>query len=87
MINLENICKNYNQKKVLENINLKIDKGDFIMITGVTGSGKTTLLNIIGQIEKADSGTLFYDNVIQPGTITKMNKNILKIKYHIYFKI
>jgi len=41
----------------LKNINLKVEKGDFITIMGPSGCGKTTLLNILGMIDDADSGS------------------------------
>ena len=40
----------------LKNVNLKVEKGDFITIMGPSGCGKTTLLNILGMIDDADSG-------------------------------
>ncbi len=52
---LENICFERDNKKILDNINLKIDIGKFIAITGPNGSGKSTLVKIIMGIEKQDS--------------------------------
>lgn len=47
MIKLENVSKAYGSKQVLSDINLEIEKGDFIAIIGMNGSGKTTLVNLI----------------------------------------
>ncbi len=40
----------------LKNVNLKVEKGDFVTVMGPSGCGKTTLLNILGMIDEADSG-------------------------------
>lgn len=61
-VELININKSYGDHKILNNINLTIDSGDFIGIFGKSGTGKTTLLNIIGQIESYDGKILFNDN-------------------------
>ena len=62
MIKLENISKSFNDKIVLDNINLEIKNGEFVSITGNSGRGKSTLLNIIGLLEKPDSGNVIIDN-------------------------
>ena len=60
LIRLENIYKSYRTKNgsvpVLENISLTINEGEFVAITGKSGSGKSSLMNIIGCLDKADSG-------------------------------
>lgn len=64
LIQLNNINKFYkieNEKyQVLNNLNLSIDKGEFIMIMGKSGSGKTTLLNILGFLNKFDEGEYIF---------------------------
>jgi len=47
----------------LKDINLAIDRGEFVVISGPSGSGKTTLLNIIGGLDSADSGTVTLDGL------------------------
>lgn len=49
--------------KVLHNINLEINHGDFISIIGPSGSGKTTLLNIIGTLDNYSEGKYLFDNI------------------------
>lgn len=60
-IQLKDISKSYGKKIILENYNLVIDHNDYICIGGKSGSGKTTLINIIGLIEKFDSGEILID--------------------------
>ena len=54
MIEIKNLNKSYNNQIVLNNLSMKIDKGDFISIVGPSGAGKTTLLNILGTIDDFD---------------------------------
>ncbi|WP_257904311.1 macrolide-specific efflux protein, ATP-binding/permease protein MacB [Campylobacter lari] len=61
MIRLENIQKKINNTTILENINLYIQKGEFVAIIGQSGSGKTSLLNIIGTLDEPSSGKYFLD--------------------------
>lgn len=62
IIKLREISKYYGDQVVLDNINLDIERGSMTAIIGESGSGKTTLLNIIGLLEKPDSGKLFIEN-------------------------
>ncbi|OMP66537.1 ABC transporter ATP-binding protein [Domibacillus epiphyticus] len=63
MIDLVNIEKSYTLGKetvpILKNINLTINKGEFVAIMGPSGSGKSTLMNIIGCLDKPSSGSYF----------------------------
>lgn len=62
-IELKNICFEYEPKKtVLKDINLKINKGDFIGIAGTSGAGKTTLVDIISGLLIPTSGEIIVDN-------------------------
>lgn len=58
MIELKDINKKFNDKVVLDKFSLKINKNEFIAVIGKSGSGKTTLLNIIGLLDKVDSGSV-----------------------------
>ena len=60
MLELQNIYFERDNKKILNNINLKIDINKFIAITGPNGSGKSTLAKIIMGIEKPDSGKIIF---------------------------
>lgn len=58
-VNMRNICKNIENNKILQQINLKIEEGEFISIMGPSGSGKSTLLNIISGLDKNYTGQVF----------------------------
>lgn len=59
MITVEGITKSFGSLKVLKGIDLHVEKGEIISIVGASGAGKTTLLQIIGTLDKADSGTVY----------------------------
>ncbi|MBZ7939471.1 ABC transporter permease [Campylobacter sp. W0014] len=61
MICLRNIYKNIGKNAILKNINLDIEKGEFVAIIGQSGSGKTSLLNIIGTLDSPSSGNYLLD--------------------------
>ena len=56
IIELKNINKSYSNKYLFKNLDFSIKKGEMVAITGPSGVGKSTLLNIIGLIDKPDSG-------------------------------
>lgn len=58
MISVKNVSKTYNNKKVLDKIDLEIKQGEIVSIVGPSGAGKTTLLNIISTLDKPDVNTL-----------------------------
>lgn len=61
MIRTEGITKAYGDLKVLKGINIGIKDREVVSIVGASGAGKTTLLQIIGTLDKADSGSVFYN--------------------------
>ena len=65
ILKLTDICKDYQQGKepvrVLKNINLTVERGEYLAIMGPSGSGKTTLMNIIGCLDVPTSGTYELD--------------------------
>ena len=56
MINVKDIHKSFGSLEVLKGVNLEIQKGEIVSIIGKSGAGKTTLLQIIGTLDKANSG-------------------------------
>ncbi|MCQ2066826.1 MAG: ABC transporter ATP-binding protein [Bacteroidaceae bacterium] len=61
MIKLEGITKSFGELKVLKGINLEIENGEIVSIVGPSGAGKTTLLQIMGSLDKPDSGRVTYN--------------------------
>lgn len=70
MIELDNIYRSFGSLQVLKGISLTVDKGEIVSITGPSGAGKTTLLQIMGSLDKPDSGRVLYDGQ----DITRMNE-------------
>lgn len=66
VIKAENLSKTYQDNGVpvhaLRNINLSVNKGDYIVIAGPSGSGKTTLLNLLGALDKPTEGKIFFES-------------------------
>ena len=63
MIEINNIKKSFGSLEVLKGIDMKVDKGEIVSIVGPSGAGKTTLLQIIGTLDKPDSGNVLIDGV------------------------
>ena len=63
MITIKNIKKSFGSLEVLKGIDLSIEKGEIVSIVGPSGAGKTTLLQIIGTLDRPDSGSVYVDNV------------------------
>lgn len=74
IIEIKNLNFSYNEKPILNNVNLKIEKNNFIGIDGPSGSGKSTFINLILGLISPNSGNIFYDK-------NDINKN------KIYYKI
>ena len=58
MIDIKNITKSFGSLQVLKGIDLHIDKGEVVSIVGPSGAGKTTLLQIIGTLDRPDTGSI-----------------------------
>ena len=61
MIEVINIYKSFGNLQVLKGVNLSVTKGEIVAIIGKSGAGKTTLLQIIGTLDKPDSGSVLID--------------------------
>lgn len=74
-IDLLNVSKSFGSKKIFTDLNLRFESGKSYALIGGSGSGKSTLLNIIGRLEKIDSGNVLVDR-----------QDIWKIKERTFFK-
>ena len=63
MIDIKNITKSFGSLQVLKGIDLHIDKGEVVSIVGPSGAGKTTLLQIIGTLDKPNTGSVCVDGI------------------------
>lgn len=68
ILTIRGLCKNFQDKKVFDNLCIEVEEQSFNVIIGESGSGKSTLLNMIGLLDKADKGeiTLFGKKNIRP---------------------
>jgi lipoprotein-releasing system ATP-binding protein len=73
MIEVKGIRKRYGTLEVLKGVDLSVSKGEVVSIVGASGAGKTTLLQILGTLEKADSGSL----TINGEEVTKLGSKSL----------
>lgn len=64
MIKVQGITKSFGSLQVLKGIDLTINRGEVVSIVGPSGAGKTTLLQIMGTLDKADSGTIEIDGTL-----------------------
>lgn len=64
LLKVENLKKSYKEAsgklEVLRGVNFEVQRGDMIAITGESGSGKSTLLHLLGMLDSADEGSIFY---------------------------
>ncbi len=81
MIELKNINKEFylggETIKALDNVNFKIEKGEFVSIIGPSGSGKSTLMNILGLLDVPNSGEYFIDGI---NVIKAKERELAKIR-------
>lgn len=63
MIDIKNITKSFGSLQVLKGIDLHINRGEVVSIVGPSGAGKTTLLQIIGTLDRPDSGSVFVNDI------------------------
>jgi ABC-type lipoprotein export system ATPase subunit len=67
VLRVENLSKAYSipngKLRVLQDINLEVQQGEFIVVTGPSGSGKTTLLSLLGALDSPDSGEIWLDDI------------------------
>src|SRR5689334_3561005 len=85
IVEVSNLIKDYgrltNKHKILKEIDLEINEGEFISIMGPSGSGKTTFLNIISTIDKATSGKVTIDgkdvNSLKEDELARFRRDVI----------
>lgn len=70
MLECKNLCKQFDNKLILDNINLKLEKGKIIGLLGKNGSGKSTLIKLINDLLTPTSGKVLI-NGLKPGVESK----------------
>lgn len=83
---LIDVNKTYAGKQVLKQFSLSIKKGELVAITGKSGSGKSTVMNVIGLLEKPDSGAIHLFGEENPSTNGKKVNLILRNKLSYLFQ-
>src|SRR6201996_1764889 len=73
MLKATAIHKSYGQLQILKGVDFEVQKGEIVTIVGPSGAGKSTLLNILGTLDKPDSGQLFINNI----ELNKLNNKAL----------
>ena len=79
ILTLKDVSKIYGELKALDNINLTVEKGEWLAIMGPSGSGKTTMMNIIGCMDKASIGEVILDDTniskLSPKELTEIRRD------------
>lgn len=61
VLEVKNVSKSFDEKKILDNVSIKLNRGEIVSLIGSSGSGKTTLFNIIAGIMKPDEGNVILE--------------------------
>ena len=80
MILVKNISKTYNNKKVINKIDLNVKKGEIISIIGPSGAGKTTLLNLISTLDSPDKNNDSIIKINDVDVLSLNDKNLSKFR-------
>jgi len=96
VLRLEGVCKSYNvgtpvEVEVLHDIDLKLERGEFVALMGPSGSGKSTLLNIIGLLDRPTKGRLWIEghetSTLDDAAITKLRGRIIGFVFQYHYLI
>jgi lipoprotein-releasing system ATP-binding protein len=80
MIVVRDIKKAFGNLEVLKGVSLEIEEGEIVSIVGASGAGKTTFLQVLGTLERADTGTITYAG-IDPGNLTDRKLSAFRNKH------
>jgi ABC-type nitrate/sulfonate/bicarbonate transport system ATPase subunit len=81
----KSVSKSYDGRKIIEDINITVEKGELVCLLGISGSGKTTLFNIVSGLEKPDCGKVFLggeDITAIPGRVSYMLQKDLLLPFY-----
>jgi lipoprotein-releasing system ATP-binding protein len=96
VLRLEKVCKSYNigapiEVEVLHDIDLSLDRGEFVALIGPSGSGKSTLLNIIGLLDRPTKGRLFIEgretSLLDDAAITRLRGHSVGFVFQYHYLI
>lgn len=96
VLRLEGVCKSYNvgtpvEVEVLHDIDLRLERGEFVALMGPSGSGKSTLLNIIGLLDRPTKGRLFIEghetSTLDDAAITKLRGHSIGFVFQYHYLI
>ena len=74
MLKIDNIRKKFGSKIVLNDVSLSVQKGEIAVLLGSSGVGKSTLLRVLSDLDRADSGTIYFNNKkLDPATMHKQH--------------
>lgn len=73
MLKATSIYKSYGQLQILKGVELEVNRGEIVTIVGASGAGKSSLLNILGTLDRPDSGEVYIDNI----EVSKLNNKDL----------
>ncbi|MEO4053852.1 ABC transporter ATP-binding protein [Solibacillus sp. CAU 1738] len=76
MLQVDNLEKNYKQKKVLSDVSFQIEQGEVVGLVGENGAGKSTLLNILATVIKPSAGQVILDGMPYKGNQNAMRRHI-----------
>ena len=87
MISIKNLTKEFSGQKVLDGIDIDIEKGEVVALVGASGAGKSTILRSLNYLEQPDSGTIIIDDFkVDFETITKEQILTLRRKLAMVFQ-
>lgn len=86
LLELKNVSKIYGDLHALDNVSLKVEKGEWVAIMGPSGSGKSTMMNIIGCMDKPTQGEVLLDGVDIAKESAKSLTNIRRDKIGLIFQ-
>lgn len=89
IIIIEHLNKSYGKTQILQDLNLRVARGEFVAIVGPSGSGKSTLLHILGSIDRPSSGTVIVDgedlNAISSKRIAKFRNQSIGFVFQFFY--